>query len=97
MTLTKRPYRLLLLLFLTVQLFSATVSAEECSKTKLCATGCCSSTGYCGTTTDHCGKGCLSTCDFKLECDKSNLCKGNACCSKYGYCGLGLDCEYLGY
>ncbi|EWG55557.1 hypothetical protein FVEG_17546 [Fusarium verticillioides 7600] len=91
MTLTKRPYRLLMLFFFTVLLFSAAVSAAECSKTKLCATGCCSSAGYCGTTKDHCGKGCLSTCDFKLECDKSNPCKGNACCSKYGHCGLGPD------
>ncbi|KAF5591845.1 class V chitinase [Fusarium pseudocircinatum] len=91
MTLTKRPYRLLMLFFFTVLLFSAVISAAECSKTKLCATGCCSSAGYCGTTKDHCGKGCLSTCDFKLECDKSNPCKGNACCSKYGHCGLGPD------
>ncbi|KLP13453.1 chitinase [Fusarium fujikuroi] len=91
MMLTKRPYRLLMLLFCTVLLFSVSVSAAECSKTKLCATGCCSSAGYCGTTKDHCGKGCLSTCDFKLECDKSNPCKGNACCSKYGHCGLGPD------
>ncbi|KAI8402663.1 hypothetical protein FOFC_17979 [Fusarium oxysporum] len=49
--------------------------------------------GYCGTITDHWGKGYQSTCDFKLEYDKSNPCKGNACCFKYGYCGLGPDCD----
>ncbi|KAG7417881.1 Lectin [Fusarium oxysporum f. sp. rapae] len=58
---------------------------------KLCATGCCSSAGFCGTTKDHCGKGYLSTCDFKTECNKNNLCKGNACCSKFSHCGLGPD------
>ncbi|KAL9573916.1 hypothetical protein ACKAV7_001948 [Fusarium commune] len=63
----------------------------ECSKMKLCATGCCSSAGFCGTTKDHCGKGYLSTCDFKTECNKNNLCKGNACCSKFSHCGLGPD------
>ncbi|KAF4454651.1 hypothetical protein F53441_2885 [Fusarium austroafricanum] len=89
--LTKRRSRLFLLLFLIIQLFSVAVFAAECSKTKLCATGCCSSAGYCGTTKDHCGKGCLSTCDFKTECDKNNPCKGNACCSKFGHCGLGPD------
>ncbi|KAJ3544190.1 hypothetical protein NM208_g3186 [Fusarium decemcellulare] len=87
----KRRSQLFLLLLLVVQLLSVTVSAAECSKTKLCATGCCSSAGYCGTTKDHCGKGCQSTCDFKLECDKNNPCKGNACCSKHGRCGLGPD------
>ncbi|KAF5024622.1 hypothetical protein F66182_3386 [Fusarium sp. NRRL 66182] len=91
MALTKRRSRLFLLSFLVVQLFSFTVFAAECSKTKLCATGCCSSAGYCGTTKDHCGKGCLSTCDFKTECDKNNPCKGNACCSAFGNCGLGPD------
>ena len=94
MSLTKRRSRLFLLLFLIVQLFSVTVFAAECSKTKLCATGCCSSAGYCGTTTDHCGKGCQSTCDFKTECDKNNPCKGNTCCSKFGHCGLGPDCKW---
>ncbi|KAI6773017.1 hypothetical protein HG530_003975 [Fusarium avenaceum] len=91
MSLTKRRSRLFFLLFLIVQILAVTVLAAECSKTKLCATGCCSSAGYCGTTKDHCGKGCLSTCDFKTECDKNNPCKGNACCSKFGHCGLGPD------
>ncbi|KAM0211011.1 hypothetical protein ACHAQD_010476 [Fusarium lateritium] len=91
MSLAKRRFRLFLILFVIIQLFSVAVFAAECSKTKLCATGCCSSAGYCGTTKDHCGKGCLSTCDFKTECDKSNPCKGNACCSKFGHCGLGPD------
>ncbi|RKK91707.1 hypothetical protein BFJ68_g16130 [Fusarium oxysporum] len=91
MTFTKRRSRLFLLLFLVTQFLAVTVFAAECSKTKLCATGCCSSAGFCGTTKDHCGKGCLSTCDFKTECDKNNPCKGNACCSKFGHCGLGPD------
>lgn len=74
-----------------------TALTQDCSATKLCATGCCSQFGFCGTDSDHCGAGCLSTCDFKLGCDASNPCSGSAagtCCSKYGFCGLGPDCEY---
>jgi len=33
-----------------------------CSSTALCCTGCCSRYGYCGTTPEHCGDGCQSTC-----------------------------------
>ncbi|TGO46552.1 hypothetical protein BCON_0318g00020 [Botryotinia convoluta] len=48
--------------------------AQECSATSLCATGYCSEFGFCGIGDDHCGKGCLSTCDYKLGCDKNNPC-----------------------
>ncbi|EEU38422.1 uncharacterized protein NECHADRAFT_106586 [Fusarium vanettenii 77-13-4] len=70
-------------------------NGPKCSKIKLYATSCCSSVGYCGTTTDHCGKGCQSTCDFKLECDKNNpvsfanhtKCPLNVYYSKHNYYG----------
>jgi hypothetical protein len=83
----------LLLLFAYIP----TALTQDCSATKLCATGCCSQFGFCGTDSDHCGAGCLSTCDYKLGCDASNPCSGSAagtCCSKYGFCGLGPDCKY---
>lgn len=67
------------------------VTAQECSATDLCATGCCSEHGFCGTTEEHCGEGCLSTCDFKLGCDASNPCADGTCCSKFGFCGFGED------
>ncbi|WYZ42265.1 hypothetical protein EsH8_V_001160 [Colletotrichum jinshuiense] len=67
------------------------VHAQNCSKTKLCATGCCSQHGFCGTSEEHCGSGCLSTCDFKLGCDAKNPCKNGECCSKFGLCGFGPD------
>ncbi|KAH7142578.1 glycoside hydrolase superfamily [Dactylonectria estremocensis] len=91
MVTTNRLPTLILSLFLILQLLSLTVSAQECTKTKLCATGCCSKDGFCGTTKEHCGSGCRSTCDFKLGCDKSNPCKGGTCCSKFGFCGFGPD------
>ncbi|KAF5648627.1 class V chitinase [Fusarium sp. NRRL 52700] len=94
MVLTKRRYRLLVLFLLTVQLVSATVSAAGYSKTRLYTTGYYSSTGYCGTTADHYGKGYQSTHDLKLKYNKSNPCKGNACYSKFGHYGLGPDCKY---
>jgi hypothetical protein len=73
----------------------ATVTAQECSATKLCATGCCSSFGFCGTDDAHCGTGCLSTCNYKLGCDAHNPCAaGTGCCSKFGFCGLGPDCTF---
>lgn len=54
---------------------------------------CCSRFGYCGTDTDHCGNGCLSTCDYKEQtsCDANTPCADGTCCSKYGSCGLGPD------
>ncbi|KAL2266866.1 hypothetical protein VTJ83DRAFT_4143 [Remersonia thermophila] len=66
-------------------------AAQECSATKKCATGCCSKFGFCGTTEEHCGEGCLSTCDFRLGCDANNPCPDGTCCSKFGFCGLGKD------
>ena len=78
-----------LLSFLLLAVLS--VADDECSATKKCATGCCSKFGFCGTGDDHCGDGCLSTCDFKLECDADNPCANGVCCSKFGFCGLGED------
>jgi hypothetical protein len=76
------------------------VTATECSATQLCASGCCSKYGFCGFTDEHCGSGCLSTCDAKPsdetpiggggECSASVPCK-TGCCSKYGNCGFGEE------
>ncbi|KAK4238206.1 killer toxin subunits alpha/beta [Achaetomium macrosporum] len=66
-------------------------AAQECSATKKCATGCCSKFGFCGTDEEHCGEGCLSTCDFRLGCDAQNPCADGTCCSKFGFCGFGKD------
>ncbi|KAL6885783.1 chitinase [Trichoderma evansii] len=68
----------------------------ECSDTKLCPEGCCSSAGHCGYGPDYCGKGCQSTCDRKSGCNpgwesndfsKGDKCPLNVCCSKHGFCG----------
>ncbi|KAH6857101.1 glycoside hydrolase superfamily [Chaetomium sp. MPI-CAGE-AT-0009] len=67
------------------------VAAQECSATNKCATGCCSQFGFCGTSEEHCGEGCLSTCDFRLGCDAQNPCADGTCCSKFGFCGFGKD------
>ena len=88
----QRKYRLIVLVFTIFNFYTAT--AQECSATQLCATGCCSSFGFCGTDSAHCGTGCLSTCDYKLGCDANNPCAaGTGCCSKFGFCGLGPDCK----
>ncbi|KAJ5124284.1 uncharacterized protein N7515_008109 [Penicillium bovifimosum] len=72
-----------------------------CSKNKKCDLGCCGSIdkntgkGVCGFGPDFCGKGCISNCDRKSECDAgwgkqwSNLttCPLNVCCSSAGFCG----------
>ncbi|KAH6953868.1 chitinase [Ilyonectria sp. MPI-CAGE-AT-0026] len=82
----------LLTLFCQVSLQAET----ECSKTKLCKAGCCSSAGFCGYGPDYCGKGCLSTCTRKSDCNPGwksdefsagNKCPLNVCCSKHGFCG----------
>lgn len=84
----------LLLLFLQYQ--ALFVFAQDCSATKLCATGCCSEFGFCGTDDLHCGTGCLSTCDYKLGCDADNPCAaGTGCCSSFGFCGLGPTCKNI--
>lgn len=31
--------------------------------------------GFCGTTPEHCGGGCLANCDYKLGCDANNPCE----------------------
>ncbi|KAH7015839.1 hypothetical protein EDB80DRAFT_568032 [Ilyonectria destructans] len=89
MATTNRLSALLLSLFLILQLLALAVSAQDCSKTKLCSIGCCSKDGFCGTTSAHCGSGCLSTCDYKptvTECSAKKLC-ATGCCSKDGFCG----------
>ncbi|TGO52579.1 hypothetical protein BOTNAR_0319g00080 [Botryotinia narcissicola] len=79
-----------LMVIAPLALLISTAMAQECSATSLCATGCCSEFGFCGTGDDHCGKNCLSTCDYKLGCDVNNPCpSGKGCCSKFGFCGLG--------
>lgn len=85
--LSLRATFLSLLFFLTF--FASVSQAQECSKTKLCETGCCSQHGYCGDTSAHCGSGCLSTCDWKApetECSATKLCE-IGCCSSSGFCG----------
>ncbi|RYO92560.1 hypothetical protein DL766_002359 [Monosporascus sp. MC13-8B] len=68
----------------------------ECSATKKCPEGCCSSAGHCGYGPDYCGDGCQSTCDRKSECNpgwsgsqwsERDSCPLNVCCSKHGWCG----------
>ena len=91
------PFRantLLATSFLLLACAVVLVVGQECSATKLCATGCCSAFGFCGTDAVHCGTGCLSTCDYKLGCDENNPCKDGTCCSEFGFCGLGPDCEW---
>jgi hypothetical protein len=83
-----------ILLFVSLLSFLLAVlpaAAQECSATKKCATGCCSKFGFCGTGEEHCGEGCLSTCDFRLGCDAKNPCADGTCCSKFGFCGFGKD------
>ena len=69
-------------------------SSVACSATQLCDGGaCCSQYGYCGTTADFCGSGCLSQCDGEIDddsgvdCSATKMCPGGACCSQYNYCG----------
>lgn len=53
----------------------------------------------CGLGPDFCGKGCISTCDYKSECDpgwgaqwsNASTCPLNVCCSKFGFCGTTPD------
>ncbi|KAF7505727.1 hypothetical protein GJ744_000493 [Endocarpon pusillum] len=64
------------------------------SPTKDCKIGCCSN-GVCGLGPDFCGSSCISTCDYKSECDPgwgaqwsaAETCPLNVCCSKFGFCG----------
>ncbi|KAH6608262.1 chitinase (class v) [Trichoderma cornu-damae] len=72
----------------------------QCSGSKLCPEGCCSSAGFCGYGPDYCGKGCQSTCDSKSECNPGwdsdefsdkDSCPLNVCCSKHGFCGYTED------
>ncbi|OUM59969.1 carbohydrate-binding module family 18 protein [Piromyces sp. E2] len=60
---------------------------------------CCSKYGYCGKSSEYCGKGCQSEfgrCDNnksdKRECGPGiGKCSNGECCSKYGYCGKGTE------
>ncbi len=92
-----RANSLLATLFLLLACAVILVAGQDCSATKLCATGCCSAFGFCSTDTAHCGTGCLSTCDYKLGCDENNPCKDGTCCSEFGFCGLGPNCEWTLY
>jgi hypothetical protein len=65
-------YQRRVLVLLLFCLYAFPVISQDCNATKLCATGCCSQFGFCGTDSAHCGAGCLSTCDYKLGCDASN-------------------------
>lgn len=55
--------------------------------------------GVCGLGPDFCGDGCVSTCDYKSECDpgwgakwsNATECPLKVCCSKYGFCGTTKD------
>ncbi|KFY18019.1 hypothetical protein V492_00206 [Pseudogymnoascus sp. VKM F-4246] len=68
----------------------------QCSSSKLCPEGCCSSAGFCGYGPDYCSNGCQSTCDAKSGCNpgwtgsqysEKDSCPLNVCCSKSGWCG----------
>lgn len=91
-----RPTRLFNLLLCIPLLLSlvTTVFAQDCSATSYCETGCCSKWGNCGVGDEFSGDGCLSTCDYKLGCDKDNPCADGTCCSSHGFCGLGPDCKF---
>ncbi|UKZ48214.1 hypothetical protein TrVGV298_002450 [Trichoderma virens] len=88
---------LLTFTFLLSALVQLSVQQDgECSATKLCPEGCCSSAGHCGYGPDYCGKGCQSTCHRKSDCNpgwesndfsKGDKCPLNVCCSKHGFCG----------
>jgi len=55
--------------------------------------------GVCGLGPKFCGDGCISTCDYKSECDpgwgpkwsNATTCPLKVCCSKFGFCGTTAD------
>lgn len=75
------------------------LTCKHSSPTSPCRIGCCSNSGVCGLGPDFCGSDCISSCDYKSECDPgwgaqwSNAtdCPLNVCCSKYGFCGTTED------
>lgn len=72
-----RSVLMLTLVVLLLGLLSVPAAAQDCSATKLCASGCCSKFGFCGTDKDHCGDGCQSTCDYvppPTQCSASQPC-----------------------
>ncbi|KAK0391598.1 hypothetical protein NLU13_1098 [Sarocladium strictum] len=90
----------LLSLFLLVGCLIQLSIQQQCSASKHCPEGCCSSAGYCGYGPDYCGKGCQSTCDRKSQCNpgwkstefsEGDKCPLNVCCSKHGFCGYTED------
>ncbi|KAK1532412.1 glycosylhydrolase family 18-9 [Colletotrichum costaricense] len=93
--------KFLLILFSFVSFLQLSLQqAPECSATQLCPIGCCSKYGVCGTGPDYCGTDCVSTCDFKADCNpgwddpkwsKAETCPLNVCCSKFGFCGTTKD------
>ncbi|KFA50333.1 hypothetical protein S40293_09933 [Stachybotrys chartarum IBT 40293] len=85
-------WRFLFLLCCLVQ----TSLQQQCSQSRHCPEGCCSSAGFCGYGPDFCGQGCQSTCDRRSQCNpgwnstefsEGNRCPLNVCCSEHGYCG----------
>lgn len=70
-----------------------------CTETKGCDIGCCGAidpttgVGVCGLGPDFCADGCVSSCDYKSECDpgwgmqysNASVCPLNVCCSPFGY------------
>ncbi|KAI9371140.1 hypothetical protein BJX61DRAFT_548473 [Aspergillus egyptiacus] len=73
--------------------FPPQASAQDCSASNPCATGCCSVYGYCGTGEDYCGENvCVGNCDYTevTQCNKDKPCE-LGCCSKFGVCGMGPD------
>ncbi|KAI1182685.1 chitinase [Nemania serpens] len=91
-------FTILFCLLCSVQL--ATQQEPQCSTSKPCPEGCCSSAGWCGYGPDYCGRGCQGTCDRKSQCNPGwdsdqwsdiTTCPLNVCCSKDGFCGTTED------
>ncbi|KAK3135697.1 hypothetical protein QOZ80_5BG0422350 [Eleusine coracana subsp. coracana] len=89
---------------------AAPAHAQQCGAQAggaLCADGlCCSQFGYCGVTSDYCGRGCQSQCSVSgrrsgyaapvraPQCGAQAggaLCPNGLCCSQFGYCGVTND------
>ncbi|OUM58038.1 carbohydrate-binding module family 18 protein, partial [Piromyces sp. E2] len=99
------------ILLVAVTLISSTFAIPESYSNDRCGKEygecdpgyCCSQYGWCGTTSEHCGKGCQSEfgdCENKPVISKDDRCgpeNGNTvcgngkCCSKYGWCGTSSE------
>lgn len=70
---------------------------SSCGPDKPCSNGaCCSSDGWCGYGSLHCGDGCQSNCNATAECgqfasEPGVACPLNVCCSEFGFCGTTND------